>query len=165
MVPSLLWPIARADPPAAIWAKQQALANFLLTEIAPPCRATTRRSLPILPVCVIHGTSPRASLLVRHARRGILHGRSISAAVGDVPIKNAEYVARRKRNRPAEIVHRVDIGCGGTFCATATGWKLNFCPPTDASTIRPSSPIVKTATPSAYLALAEAPDLSATAEA
>jgi hypothetical protein len=47
----------------------------------------------------------------------------------------------------------------------STGWKLNFCPPTEASYIRPASPIVKTATPSAYLALAEAPDLRATADA
>ena len=48
---------------------------------------------------------------------------------------------------------------------TETDSKLNFCPPTEASYIRPACPIVKTATPSEYLALADTPDLSATAEA
>jgi hypothetical protein len=46
-----------------------------------------------------------------------------------------------------------------------SGWKENVCPPIAASSINPSSPIVRTRTPSVYCAFDPAPALSATAVA
>ena len=43
------------------------------------------------------------------------------------------------------------------------GSKANFCPPTLASAMRPPLPVVKTATPFSYLALADASFAAATA--
>lgn len=65
MVPSPLWPVARANPFAAEWAKQKVLAEFATAEVAPPHRVIAERCLPVVSVCAIHGTSPCASLPVR----------------------------------------------------------------------------------------------------
>jgi hypothetical protein len=51
-----------------------------------------------------------------------------------------------------------------TFTYFLSASKVNFCPPTAASYMRPPFCMVKTITPSTYLAFADAPVLTATAE-
>src|SRR5262245_53733455 len=71
--------------------------------------------------------------------------------------------ARSIRRCRQEIGRASEIEARRYFAGWAKGAKLNFCPPTLASYIRPPLAAVNTATPFWNLALADAPDLSATA--
>src|SRR2546421_2961461 len=88
-------------------------------------------------------------------------------------ISGRECPTYQKTGRPYPwLVCRLNFNCNSqianckvSYYLPSAGLKLNFWPPMEASNIRPPLGFTKTATPFSNRAAAEAPDLSATADA
>src|SRR5215208_6134410 len=73
-----------------------------------------------------------------------------------IPLSVGLPVEFRSANRKSQIYW---------LRAPSEGLKLNFCPPIDASNIKPPLGLANTATPFSKRACADAPDVTATADA
>src|SRR5438445_12616008 len=89
-----------------------------------------------------------------------------AAAVSAGPLANKTGRPNPWLGPPVQFNRKSQIAnCKYSSYRPSAGLKLNFWPPMEASNIRPPLGLVNTATPFSNRAAADAPDLSATADA